>query len=427
MAGEVSGTVHFGSFDAEAAWRPEDLAGLPAGPTAGGSRGRRGMDELLAVGCAPGDLLLTAEPMEEALVEALSAAGIAPRVAAVPGPRDDTVEERLASAGGTSLPGMSGWAAAFYAVRPDTSVAVHRLGLRAAVPAVEVVARVNSKVWSNDLVRDAGLPGAAVLATTPGEVRRLAQDTPGDVVLKDPYGVAGRGALRVTTPRMLDTVVRHLERQVARGARVELLVQPLFEEASSFSTHIEVDPSGAMRWWGVQHVDNAEFAYRGSGPLPADQHAILDTSAHREVIARVGTALAAEGYTGPACVDGLRLRDGTLVPVLEVNARRSMGLLNLHLDGRARAVGLRSWLRCRTTPVRPGDTVGRLVSALDDAKLLFRGDGPGVLPLASGTLTPPRGRLFFAVFAPDDATRVALEAQVGDALVATAGAPSLVT
>ncbi|MFG1654659.1 hypothetical protein ACGFIE_32510 [Micromonospora sp. NPDC049275] len=423
----MSGTVHFGSFDAEAVWRPEDLAGLPAAPTAGGSRGRRGMDELLAVGCAPGDLLLTAEPMDEALVEALAVAGIAPRVAAVPGHPDSTVEERLAAAGGTSLPAVSGWAAAFYAVRPDTSVAVRRLGLRAVVPAVEVVARVNSKVWSNDLVRDAGLPGGAVLATTPAQVRRLVRDAQGDVVLKDPYGVAGRGALRVTTPRMLDTVVRHLERQVARGARVELLVQPLFEEASSFSTHVEVDPGGVVRWWGVQHVDNAEFAYRGSGPLPADQHASLDTSAHREAITRVGTALAAEGYRGPVCVDGLRLHDGIVVPVLEVNARRSMGLLNLHLDRRARAVGLRSWLRCRPTPVRPGDTVARLVSALDDAKLLFRGTDPGVLPLASGTLTPPRGRLFLAVFAPDDACRIALEAQVSDVRAATGGAASLVS
>ncbi|MEV4825906.1 hypothetical protein [Micromonospora sp. NPDC049274] len=423
----MSGTVHFGSFDAEAVWRPEDLAGLPAAPTAGGSRGRRGMDELLAVGCAPGDLLLTAEPMDEALVEALAVAGIAPRVAAVPGHPDSTVEERLAAAGGTSLPAVSGWAAAFYAVRPDTSVAVRRLGLRAVVPAVEVVARVNSKVWSNDLVRDAGLPGGAVLATTPAQVRRLVRDAQGDVVLKDPYGVAGRGALRVTTPRMLDTVVRHLERQVARGARVELLVQPLFEEASSFSTHVEVDPGGVVRWRGVQHVDNAEFAYRGSGPLPADQHASLDTSAHREAITRVGTALAAEGYSGPVCVDGLRLHDGTVVPVLEVNARRSMGLLNLHLDRRARAVGLRSWLRCRPTPVRPGDTVARLVSAFADAKLLFRGTDPGVLPLASGTLTPPRGRLFLAVFAPDDACRIALEAQVSDVRAATGGAASLVS
>src|SRR6185312_265336 len=151
---------------------------------------------------------------------ALAAAGIAPRLAAVPGHQDATVEERLAVAGGTALPGMSGWAAAFYAVRPDTAVAVHRLGLRATVPAVEVVARVNSKVWSNDLVRDAGLPGGAVLATTPAQVRRLVQDAPDDVVLKDPYGVAGRGALRVANPRVLDTVVRHLERQVARGARV---------------------------------------------------------------------------------------------------------------------------------------------------------------------------------------------------------------
>ncbi|WP_422736005.1 hypothetical protein ACN263_20590 [Micromonospora sp. WMMD729] len=416
----MSGSVHFGSFDAEAAWRPADLAGLPAGPAAAGARG---MDDLLAAACEPGDLLLTAEPMDETLAETLAAAGIAPRVVPVPGPPGTTVEERLASAGSAGLPPVAGWAAAYYAVRPDTAEAVRRLGLAGPVPAVDVVARVNSKTWSNDLVREAGLPGAAALATSPAQVRRLVRDAPGDVVLKDPYGVAGRGALRVTSPRMLDTVVRHLERQTARGARVELLVQHLFDVAASFSTHVALDPAGVLRWWGVQHVDDDGFAYRGSGPLRADHLAALDTDAHSEAIARVGAALAAQGYHGPVCVDGLRLRDGTVVPVLEVNARRSMGLVNLHLDRRARTVGLRSWLRCRSTPVRADGALARLVSALDGAGLLFRGDRPGVLPLAAHPLTPPRGRLFFAVFASDDTDRVALDARVGD-LLRAAGAPS---
>ncbi|PZV92689.1 hypothetical protein SAMN05443287_108172 [Micromonospora phaseoli] len=415
----MTATVHFGSFDAEAAWRPADLARLPASPAVGGNRGNRCLDQLLAVGCAPGDLLLTAEPMDDGLVEVLAAAGIAPRIVAVPGPEDATVEERLATLGDVGLPQVRGWAAAVYSVRPETSAAVQRLGLVATLPTAEVTARVNSKVWSNDLVRGAGLPGAAVLASTPRQVRRLVEDADGDVVLKDPYGVAGLGALRVTSPRMLDTVVRHLERQAGRGARVELLVQPLFDEALSFSTHIEVGPGAIVRWRGMRHVDNAEFAYRGSGPLSPEQHASLDTPAHREVIAQVGAALAAEGYTGPVCVDGLWLRDGTVVSVLEVNARRSMGLFNLQLDQRAGAVGLSCWLRCRTTPVVAGDALGRLLSALDEADLLFRGDRPGVLPLASGTLTPPRGRLFFAVFASPGAGRAALEAKVGDLLSAT--------
>jgi hypothetical protein len=205
-------TVHFGSFDAELAWRPSRLARLPAGPMPESNRATRGMDELLAAGCASGDLLLTSEPVSNALVDVLAAAGISPVVRAVPGPASSTVEQRLAHVDPAALPGVNGWAASVYAVVPGTAAAVAALGLRASLPGVPDVARVNSKTWSNELVVRLGLPGAAVLATSPSAVRQYATlISERGVVLKDPYGVSGRGALRVGSGRVLDTVVRHLE------------------------------------------------------------------------------------------------------------------------------------------------------------------------------------------------------------------------
>lgn len=419
-------TVRFGSFDAELAWRPTHLAQLPAGP--GRANGASAaMDELLAAGCDPGDVLLTGAPMAPALVEALAAAKITFRPQAVPGPPQSAVEARIADLDEGWLQ-VSGWPATVYAVLPDTASAVAALGLRAALPQAEVAARINSKTWSNDFAQRRALPGTASVARSPEQVRRLVAEVgAAGAVVKDPYGVSGRGALRITTPRILDTVLRYLQGQVSRGAEVELLVQPYLDAAFDFSTHFTVGQTGNVDWLGVQMVDNDAFAYRGSGPVP-DGVAYLGGDAHRALVADLAAALFAEDYTGPVCVDGMALRDGTIVPILEVNARHSMGWLNLRLDRRAQAVGLRSWLRCRSGTVSVDDPADRLTAALAAGGWLFDGERPGVLPLGTRTLTRPRGRLFYGVFAADPEQMRVLDAVVGaalgDALNPTADAPA---
>jgi hypothetical protein len=434
MTPVVDPTVHFGSFDAEATWRPEGLAQLPGGPAVADNGRVSAMDELLAAGCQDGDLLVTAAPMAVALNEALAAAGIRFESRAAPGPPGQAVERRLAQAPVGWLPQVSGWSAAVYAVRPDTAAAVERMGLRPSLPDAEAVARVNSKVWSNSLAQAMGLPGTAAVAHSAEQVRRLAADLGASdsgsagVVVKDPYGVSGRGTMLLTTPRMLDTVVRHLGRQEIRGARVELLVQPLLDKVFDFSTHLTVDACGEVDLLGHQLVDNEDFAYRGSGPVPRDLADRLDGTAGPAFAGRIGAALHAEGYQGPACVDGMCLRDGSVVPIIEINARRSMGWLNLRLERRARAAGLHSWLRCRSLGVSVEDPVERLLAALLDAAVLFEGERPGVLPLAAGTMTPPRGRVFYAIFARDEEQMrdldLALHRVLATAEIATAGKPT---
>ncbi|NUT50030.1 MAG: hypothetical protein HOV94_22375, partial [Saccharothrix sp.] len=54
--------LRLGAFDAEGAWRPADLARLPAAPSSGGQV--EVMDELLAGLCAPGDTLVTRRPVD---------------------------------------------------------------------------------------------------------------------------------------------------------------------------------------------------------------------------------------------------------------------------------------------------------------------------------------------------------------------------
>jgi hypothetical protein len=398
--------VHFGSFDAELAWRPATLATLPSAPFV---RSTMGMDHLLAVAGRADDLLLTTEDRPSALADALARVGLGHRSRVVSGPDGQPVESRLAAMSPGWLPEVEGWSASAFSVQPATAEALARLGLPTPVPAVDVVARVNSKVWSNEFVLGHGLAGGAVVARTPDEVRGAIEQLGGRAaVIKDPYGVSGRGALRVDTPRTVDTIVRHLTAQTRRGCRVELLVQPLMDVSMDFSSHVEVSPEGDIAWLGMQTVENHRFAYLGSGPVPPGLVERLGDR-HRQRVVEVAGALAAAGYFGPACIDGMLLDSGDVVPVLEVNARRSMGWLNLRLDGLAQRIGLRSSLRWYLVDPPTGpDWVTQLVERLDRAGILLATDRAGVLPLA---VSPPRGRArcFGAVFARDADERSRLE------------------
>lgn len=409
----VDTAVHFGSFDAELGWRPAELATLPAVPFV---RSVAGMDHLLAVACRPDDLLLTTDDRSAAITDAMANAGLTHRLQVVSGPSDEPIEKRLAAARMDWLPDVQGWSASMFAVQDGTAQALTRLGLRSAVPSLESVIRVNSKVWSNAWVIDRGLPGAALVARSVEDLQSAVNDIGrGRVVIKDPYGVSGRGAIRVDSPRTFDTIVRHLVGQVERGGLIEFLVQPLFDCAIEFSSHLHITIRGDIEWLGLQTADNRRFAYVGSGPADIELIERLGDH-HVELMTEVGSALYSAGYHGPAGVDGMLLANGDVVPVLEINARRSMGWLNLKLDERAARAGLRSWLRWYPVDFMVDDNlVGRVIDVLYRWDRLTDGERPGVLPLA---MNPPcgRSRLFAAIFAATGDEQVELDSVVTEAV-----------
>jgi len=385
------------------------------------------MDQVLCAGCAPGDVLATTRPMSPALLDALHAAQLGCETADVPGPDELPVEERFTAPGvALGLPRCRDLTPAPYAIVPGTHDALACLGVPASLPDIETVARVNSKTFSTQLTDELGLFGGARIARSPGQLRSLCADLgaqEGRVLVKDPYGVSGRGTLVVDTPRILDTVVRVLERQVDQGNEVELLVQPLFRVAQSFSGHLLIGSAGDLKLLGLQATANSGFAFAGSATAPGWLERAADRAGYREVLVALGKAVFTAGYHGPVCVDSLLLEDGRIVPVLEINARGSMGLLNLTLTARLADRTVRPRLRVRQVRLDDGGFTTRLLGALHNARRLWRGHGAGIMPLASGTLLPPRGRLYYALFAAEAAEFDALETAL-DGLLAAARRPA---
>ncbi len=406
-------TVHFGTFDAERWWRPTDLADLPAVRT-GGDAVVATLDEVLAAGCSPGDLLITRRPLSPAVRRCLAEAGIHfdhrpaedMESSGHPRPLDGHPVERLLFGD----PALTALTAGYdhvqpYAVIPDTVSLLTQWGRAGQVPPVGVVTRVNSKTWSNTLVQELGLPGCARVVRSVDELSDAVQDSGPSVVVKDPYGVSGRGTLRVNSPGVLRAIERVLRRQEAEGRRIELLVQPEFSKKCDFSGHLEVNGDGTPRFLGVQVMVNHGFRHLGSGPAGPELTALLERHGYLDILADVGSALADEGYRGPVGVDSMVLDDDTLVPVLEINARRSLGLLALLAGHRVAHTGLACHLWQLGLTLGPDRDVEDVVSALREAQLLYLGGArPGVLVLGSGSLSDRDGRLYgLSYCAPEDA------------------------
>ncbi len=388
--------VHLGTFDAERWWRPDDLAELPAAPA---GTAADTMDELLAAFCAPGDLLVTRSPIAPRLREAMTDCGLTFDHSVVPAPSRTPIE-RHACLNPDALSGRDTLQP--YAVLPDTVALARRLGWADQLPPADVVARVNSKSWSNRLVHELGLPGAGRVVRSVAELTAAAD---GAVVIKDPYGVSGRAMLDVRTPGVLKAITRTLGDQVARGRRVELLVQPKYAKRTDFSGHLSITPGGEWELLGVQVMDNRGFRHIGSSPASPEFLAQLTAGGYFDALAAVAGALRLAGYWGPAGVDSMELADGTIVPVLEINARRSLGLVSLTLDRRVAGYGLRCHLRHEEFRGAPGRGVADLVDALRGDGILYKGgSSPGVLVLSGSALAAPGGRVCCALMcAPGEA------------------------
>ncbi|MEU0096777.1 hypothetical protein [Kribbella sp. NPDC006257] len=383
-------TVRLGTFDAESWWRPADLAALPSVGWADPAVGA--MDELLAAFCAPNDLLITRHPLAASIREGLEKALYNKDFdhLSLDAPGSEPIERQVLGDPAV-LVRIRGRELTPYAVLPETWKLAEQW-----LPAPEIVAEVNSKTWSNELVRELGLPGAGRVVRSVDELVTAVTALQFQALIKDPYGVSGRALIQVATPGVLRAVERVLRKQVDAGRRVELIVQEKYAKQHDFSGHLLLDRNGDWEFLGLQLMTNRGFRHFGSSPVPPG---LIDEGWYAETLAEVVPAIAKTGYWGPVGVDAMLLDDGTVIPVLEINARQSLGLLSLEIGCRAAEHGLTGHLWQLELNVAPGKGIDDVFVALGNL-LYDGGTAPGVTVLSGSTLAAPGGRIYVAIFCP---------------------------
>lgn len=382
------------------------------------------MDELLFPLCDTGDLLWTRYPYCDEYRELLHGLGFgfehryldAPDVQL---PRLNNAKSQRAESGEGRLPCVAdvllrdhrkelvawveGGARLFpYAVTPSERRLARQIEAHKLLPHPDAVGVVNSKLWTHKLRQEFGwLPDSRVV-TGADEFRRLGRQMlrSGPLLVKEPFGVSGRGLIAIDSEQRLNHLARHLEQNVAHGASPQLLIERRISEGIPFSAQLSVAVDGRYKLHGFRSGYEVGFSFFASGAMPADLQSSIEGSACREAFEAVAEGCAREGYHGPVAIDFLHSSNYPCPFLLEVNARVSLGRLALDLERRlARGPLILLGLSLATDRPRPYRDIQM---ALDRSGLLLSRRRGTVLPLAVNTLHPPsadggQGKLFVAL------------------------------
>ena len=208
------------------------------------------------------------------------------------------------------------------------------LGARLPPVSLETVRRVNSKLWSHALERELGVAmrGACIAADFTELQEAVARACPradDKWVIKSPFGFAARERVLGRGARLEGPQATWARRQFAKGVR--LIFQPWLERVREYGVTFEIEANGEIEFKGISDLQT-NGAGTGTGYLLGRRIDSPERVAELERLARVVSArLFKEGYTGPAGVDALE-HAGGLHPLLEINARYTMGFVALAIE-----------------------------------------------------------------------------------------------
>ncbi|MBW4080651.1 hypothetical protein [Paenibacillus sp. S150] len=436
--------VHCGSFESERYWREADLAVLPSIPDAGAMAIVQAMDEMLFVFCGSGDVLLTRSGMDQAQIDYLHSVGYSFKSNLYPltleggearGRQDAlNVFELLGSLDpGQEIDGLLSGGAVLepFAVLPGTRQAARRYKLGPALPDEQTVRTVNTKTYSVAMRDRLSLPNIAQVARSADDLLRQggALLEKGAFLIKDEYGVSGKGNQPVDTERTLHRIAGYLKSGRNKDKRIQFVLEPLLDRETDFSCQFRIDPAGKISIQSVQQLVNNGFAFGESqSPEPALLER-LDRENYYEIMHSIGRELYADGYYGDVCVDSMLLRDGSLAPLVEINARKSMSLIKHGIDRQLNRDDLHTCLIQVPLVYTEEVRYEELLQRLEQTGILFSAEaGEGVLPLSSGTLKPPgpfrsaahgKGKLYAALAFRDGEHKKRLALKLDEVLTGT--------
>lgn len=202
-------------------------------------------------------------------------------------------------------------------------------------PTSGAVAKGHSKAFAAELALewDLAVPGTRVLSSLAELPEALSSYSPSQGwVAKRAWSVAGRGALRKRGPTLTESDRGWFRRALQHGP---VILQQWLDRSLDFSAVCELSRAGETHVHGLTSMITTGTTYVAtvledppqkrprSSP---DWRSAMNSTAHS-----VGAALHEIGYFGPFGVDGLATNDGRVYPLIEINARLTMGRVALEL------------------------------------------------------------------------------------------------
>ncbi|MBD0696095.1 ATP-grasp domain-containing protein [Streptomyces sp. CBMA123] len=214
-----------------------------------------------------------------------------------------------------------------------------RTGLPLGAPSAAVCKRVNSKVYSRRLADELGIRQARGWACETLEELAEAVAAAGElldagrkVVLKDAFGVSGKGIVVLDSAARLGRLHRMAVQQAEKAARAAqdgagaprtaLVVEEWVAKRCDLNYQFTVGRDGSVHFDFVKELLTEGGVHKGHRiPARLSDRQVAEIAA---TALRLGERLAADGYYGVVGVDAMVDPDEGLYPVIEINARNNM-------------------------------------------------------------------------------------------------------
>ncbi len=439
--------VFLGNFEVENHWAIGEPA-LPRVASHAGSAVVNRMDEFALLLGGKNDHVVLKTPLDEGYRAYLEGLGLElPTVHVVAGqdPRRTVSEDALEDAellSALAALAPEGARLTGHGISVIEEQLAERTGLSLGAPGAAVCKRVNSKVYSRRLSDRLGIRQAQGWACETLEELAEAVAAASElleagtkVVLKDAFGVSGKGIVVLDSAKRLSRLHRMAVQQAEKAAAAEggaprtaLVIEEWVAKRCDLNYQFTVGRDGSVHFDFVKELLTENGVHKGHRiPARLSEAQVAEIAATAQ---QLGAQLAADGYYGVVGVDAMVDPDEGLYPVIEINARNNMSTYQnvVHEGGLAGADDVavaRHWPLRLTRPL----PFGELAALLDG--LLLTAPGPGAEGLfvnnyatvnaaaADETGTDGyEGRLYGVLVAADDARIEAIDADITRRLAA---------
>lgn len=290
-----------------------------------------------------------------------------------------------------------------YALIPQEYILLEKYNRLAEKPNLEAVSFVNSKEFSNLLKYKLDLPCKGVIVKSIREFKEAAYEMVEKqqvILIKEVYGVSGKGILDIHNTNMIDRLVRYFQKQ--QYSKFTFLLEPKLKKEFDFSCLLSIDSEGKCTIDGLQKNINRINVYKESESFESDK--ILNYEKYLYYIKEIAQEIYKAGYYGKTCIDSMVLKNGEEIPLVEINARMSMSRFNLmsnalELSGDAAANLFFFQVTCdKAIPVE------KVIIELEKKGLLYKKGKYGFVPLAvnmwSSTIAYFPVRMFYQLVYP---------------------------
>ena len=422
--------IYCAAFDAEQYWRDAQLSKLPFFPDRDAQRIVSAMDELMFLFCQPGDAVITRKPFNPVHEHYLHSIGfdfkrnefdLDPK-----SEQDKCVFQLLVESEDRSRmkPLLSDQAILEpFAVLPYAANVCESYNLLCLSPGIEMVQKVNSKSYSHEMKDRLNIRNVGLVVHSSEELQLMGQKllSTGDFLIKDLFGVSGKGNLLIPSIQILERIVSYIASQEQKGKTTQFILEPLLNKREDFSCQLYISTEGVITILAVNKLLNVDFAYTESCTPDQPFMQVLEEGNYFTLMEKVANELFKDGYYGHVCVDSMILEDGEIIPLIEINARKSMSLIKHQVDRylqRHELKGNLSFLSVSNED--PNFSYEQLLNTMEKEGLLYSlRTGKGIFPLSANTLEvnkqikkAAKGRLYYSLVSKDEEEKKLLNEQV---------------